>query len=27
MDRWLLLPIEQRTVQRWGLILDARKEA
>jgi NitT/TauT family transport system permease protein/taurine transport system permease protein len=26
MDRWLLLPIEQRTVQRWGLILDARKE-
>jgi NitT/TauT family transport system permease protein/taurine transport system permease protein len=27
MVRWLLLPIEQRTVQRWGLILDARKEA
>jgi ABC-type nitrate/sulfonate/bicarbonate transport system permease component len=26
MDRWLLLPIERRTVQRWGLVLDARKE-
>jgi ABC-type nitrate/sulfonate/bicarbonate transport system permease component len=26
MDRWLLLPIEQRTIQRWGLVLDARKE-
>jgi len=23
MDRWLLLPIEQRTVQRWGLVSDA----
>jgi NitT/TauT family transport system permease protein/taurine transport system permease protein len=22
MDRWLLLPIEQRTVQRWGLVSD-----
>jgi ABC-type nitrate/sulfonate/bicarbonate transport system permease component len=27
MDRWLLLPLERRTVQRWGLVLDARKEA
>jgi taurine transport system permease protein len=27
MDRWLLLPIERRTVERWGLVLDARKEA
>ena len=26
MDRWLLLPIEQRTVQRWGLVSDAQKE-
>jgi ABC-type nitrate/sulfonate/bicarbonate transport system permease component len=26
MDRWLLLPIEQRTIQRWGLVLDARRE-
>jgi NitT/TauT family transport system permease protein/taurine transport system permease protein len=26
MDRWLLLPIEQRTIQRWGLVFDARKE-
>jgi NitT/TauT family transport system permease protein/taurine transport system permease protein len=26
MDRWLLLPIEQRTVRRWGLVLDARRE-
>jgi ABC-type nitrate/sulfonate/bicarbonate transport system permease component len=26
MDRWLLLPIERRTVERWGLVLDARKE-
>ena len=26
MDRWLLLPIERRTVQRWGLVLDAKKE-
>ena len=25
MDRWLLLPIEQRTIQRWGLVFDARK--
>jgi NitT/TauT family transport system permease protein/taurine transport system permease protein len=23
MDRWLLLPIERRTVQRWGLVSDA----
>ncbi len=26
MDRWLLYPIERRTVQRWGLITDAQKE-
>jgi NitT/TauT family transport system permease protein/taurine transport system permease protein len=26
MDRWLLLPIERRTVQRWGLVIDASKE-
>ncbi len=24
MDRWLLLPIERRTVRRWGLITDAQ---
>ena len=23
MDRWLLLPIERRTVQRWGMIARA----
>ena len=23
MDRWLLLPIERRTIQRWGLVSDA----
>lgn len=26
MDRWMLHPIERRTVQRWGLIADAEKE-
>ena len=26
MDRWLLLPIEQRTIERWGLVFDAKKE-
>jgi len=26
MDRWLLLPIEKRTIERWGLVFDARKE-
>jgi NitT/TauT family transport system permease protein/taurine transport system permease protein len=26
MDRWLLLPVERRTVRRWGLVLDARRE-
>ena len=26
MDRWLLLPIERRTVQRWGLVADIEKE-
>jgi ABC-type nitrate/sulfonate/bicarbonate transport system permease component len=27
MDRWLLLPIERRTVQRWGLVASAKDEA
>jgi len=26
MDRWLLLPIERRTVNRWGLVFDAGKD-
>jgi taurine transport system permease protein len=26
MDRWLLAPIERRTIQRWGLVIDAAKE-
>jgi ABC-type nitrate/sulfonate/bicarbonate transport system permease component len=26
MDRWLILPIERRTVQRWGLVSDAAEE-
>jgi ABC-type nitrate/sulfonate/bicarbonate transport system permease component len=26
MDRWILFPIERRTVQRWGLVADAEKE-
>jgi taurine transport system permease protein len=26
MDRWLLAPIEQRTIQRWGLVVDTAKE-
>jgi len=26
MDRWLLLPIERRTIKRWGLVFDADKE-
>jgi NitT/TauT family transport system permease protein/taurine transport system permease protein len=26
MDRWILLPIERRTVQRWGLIADTEKD-
>src|SRR5258708_33409685 len=26
LDRWILYPIEQHTVQRWGLITDAEKE-
>ena len=25
MDRWLLLPIERRTIERWGLVIDATK--
>ena len=27
MDRWLLAPIEQRTIQRWGLVIDTAREA
>lgn len=27
MDRWLLLPIERRTIERWGLVTDTQKEA
>jgi ABC-type nitrate/sulfonate/bicarbonate transport system permease component len=26
MDRWMLAPIEQRTIQRWGLVIDVAKE-
>jgi taurine transport system permease protein len=26
MDRWLLAPIEHRTIQRWGLVVDTAKE-
>ncbi|MCC7347782.1 MAG: ABC transporter permease [Variibacter sp.] len=26
MDRWMLAPIERRTIQRWGLVIDATKE-
>jgi NitT/TauT family transport system permease protein/taurine transport system permease protein len=26
MDRFILAPIEQRTVQRWGLVIDVAKE-
>ncbi|TMJ33420.1 MAG: ABC transporter permease [Alphaproteobacteria bacterium] len=26
MDRWLLLPIEHRTIERWGLVIDATTE-
>jgi taurine transport system permease protein len=26
MDRWLLLPIERCTIERWGLVIDATKE-
>lgn len=26
MDRWLLAPIERRTIQRWGLVIDTAKE-
>ncbi len=26
MDRWLILPIERRTVQRWGLVSDAAEK-
>ena len=24
MDRWLLAPVERRTVQRWGLVVSDR---
>jgi NitT/TauT family transport system permease protein/taurine transport system permease protein len=27
MDRWLLAPIERRTVERWGLVIDTAKES
>jgi NitT/TauT family transport system permease protein/taurine transport system permease protein len=27
MDRWLLMPIERRTVARWGLVLDATRRS
>ncbi len=27
VDRWLLLPIERRTVRRWGLISDAEAKS
>jgi NitT/TauT family transport system permease protein/taurine transport system permease protein len=26
MDRWMLAPIERRTVQRWGMVIDAKEE-
>jgi NitT/TauT family transport system permease protein/taurine transport system permease protein len=26
MDRWLLAPIERRTIERWGLVIDTAKE-
>jgi NitT/TauT family transport system permease protein/taurine transport system permease protein len=26
MDRWLLLPIERHTIERWGLVIDATRE-
>jgi NitT/TauT family transport system permease protein/taurine transport system permease protein len=25
MDRWMLAPIEQRTIQRWGMVIDTAK--
>jgi len=27
MDRWLLMPIERRTVARWGLVLDTARKS
>jgi len=27
MDRWLLAPIERRTIQRWGLVIDTQRES
>jgi len=26
MDRWILAPIEQRTIRRWGLVIDVANE-
>jgi NitT/TauT family transport system permease protein/taurine transport system permease protein len=26
MDRWILAPIERRTIERWGLVIDVAKE-
>ena len=26
IDRWILLPLEQRTIERWGLVIDVTKE-
>jgi ABC-type nitrate/sulfonate/bicarbonate transport system permease component len=26
IDRWVLLPIERRTIERWGLVVDVTKE-
>ena len=27
MDRWLLIPIERRTIARWGLVLDTSRKS
>ena len=27
MDRWMLAPIEQRTIRKWGLVVDTTKES
>ncbi len=27
IDRWLLSPIERRTIERWGLVIDVTKDA
>lgn len=26
IDRWILLPLEQRTIERWGLVIDVTKK-